>query len=272
MLVARQDPRLNGWAPLNSFPRVRVAIPDLVSRVRNFSAYADATTELVLGPLVNRVERLSAVTMDHMLFVNQGNRFDPIPLPAEAQFAPAFFAGIADFDGDEFEDIVLSQNFFPTATGIPRYDTGRGLLLRGDGRGGLQPVPGPASGLMVYGDQRGAAYADFDADGRLDLVVSQNAGATRLFQNRGAKPGLRVRLLGSSDNPDGVGSQIRIRYQDHMGPVREVHAGSGYWSQNGAVQVFGLEKRPIAVWVRWPGGDEVQVPVPDGATEIGVRR
>jgi len=69
-----------------------------------------------------------------------------------------------------------------------------------------------------------------------------------------------------------VGAQIRIVYGARMGPVREVEAGSGYWSQNGAVQVFGLAAAPTAVWVRWPGGAVVQVPVPPGSREVTVRR
>ena len=107
--------------------------------------------------------------------------------------APAFYVGVADFNGDGNEDVFLSQNFYPTAVGTPRYDAGRSLLLFGDGTGGLTPVTGTQSGLVVYGDQRGAAYADYDGDGRLDLVVSQNGAATRLFHNQGAKTGLRVR-------------------------------------------------------------------------------
>ena len=108
----------------------------------------------------------------------------------------------------------------------------------GDGKGGLTPMSGAHSGIDVYGDQRGAAYADFDHDGRLDLVVSQNGATTRLFHNRGAKPGLRVRVVGPPANPDAVGAQIRVVYGDRMGPVREIQAGSGYWSQNGATQVI----------------------------------
>lgn len=268
MLLARYDERLRGLAPLNSFPRVRVAIPDLPSRASTFAAYADATVDRVLGPQAGKVDRKPIVTLDHMMLLNRGSHFDAIPLPAEAQLSPAFYAGIADFDGDGFEDVFLSQNFFPTAVGIPRYDAGRGLLLRGDGEGRLEPIPGNRSGILVYGDQRGAAYADFDADGRLDIAVSQNGAATRLFRNREAKPGLRVRLRGQAPNPDAVGAQLRVVYGDRMGPVREIHAGSGYWSQNGAVQVLGLAATPTAVWVRWPGGSQSRVAVPSGRREI----
>ncbi len=272
MLLARYDSRLGAPAPLNSFARVRVALPAVVSRIRTFTAYADASLDQVLGPLAAGVQRLQAVTLDQTAFLNRGGHFEAVPLPTEAQLAPASYAGIADFDGDGNEDVFLSQNFYPTAVGTPRYDTGRGLLLTGDGQGGLRPVPGALSGLAIYGDQRGAAYSDFDADGRLDLVVSQNGAATRLFHNRGAKAGLRVRISGPAANPDGVGAQIRIVYGDRMGPVREVHAGSGFWSQNGAVQVFGLSGTPTAVWVRWPGGSEARTPVPAGSGEVIVKR
>jgi hypothetical protein len=272
MLLAREDPRVGGLAPLNGFARVRVALPDVTSRLRTFADYADATVEQVLGTRGRGVHRDSAVTLDQMAFLNRGDHFEPVALPAEAQFAPAFYAGVADFDGDGKEDVFLSQNFYPTAVGIPRYDAGRGLLLLGDGKGGLTPVSGARSGILVYGDQRGAAYADFDRDGRLDLVVSQNGAATKLLHNRGATPGLRVRVVGSAANPDAVGAQLRVVYGDRMGPVREIQAGSGYWSQNGAVQVFGLAGTPTAVWVRWPGGRTQTVPVPNGAREVVVRR
>ena len=139
---------------------------------------------------------------------------------------------------------------------MPRYDAGRGLLLLGDGKGGLTPMPGQRSGIVVWGDQRGAAHADYDGDGRLDLVVSQNGAGTKLFHNRGATPGLRVRLQGRAGNPDGIGAVIRLVYGERMGPARVVQAGSGYWSENGAVQVMGRAGQPTAVFVRWPDGRE----------------
>ena len=272
IVQARTDPRVHGLAPLNGFQRMRVVLPDLASRIKSFGAYADATVEQILGPAMAKVQRTEILTLSHTLFLNRGDHFVAVELPVESQFAPAFYVGIADFDGDGKEDVFLAQNFSGTAIGLPRYDAGRGLLLRGDGKGGLTPMSGRAAGIAVYGDSRGAAYADFDGDGRLDLAVSQNAGVTRLFRNRLATPGLRVRLRGPATNPDGVGAQLRMVYGTRMGPVREVQAGSGYWSQNGAVQVLGLSAAPTAVWVRWPGGHETRVPVATGLREVTIAR
>ena len=83
---------------------------------------------------------------------------------------------------------------------------------------------------------------------------------------------LRVRVAGSAANPDAIGAQLRVVYRDGSGPVREIQSASGYWSQHGAVQVFGLRGAPMAVRVRWPGGAETTVPVPTGGREITVRR
>lgn len=271
MMMGRRDQRLNGLKPMAGYARVRVAVPSITGRAKSFSSYADASIETLLADTRAPVSRLEAVTLDHTVFLNRGDRFESRPLPAEAQLAPAFYAGVADFDGDGNEDVFLSQNFYPTILGAPRYDAGRSILLTGDGKGTLAPMAGARSGLVVYGDQRGAAYSDYDADGRLDLVVTQNGAATRLFRNTGAKPGLRVRLAGPPANPDGVGAQVRMVYGDRMGPVREVQSGSGYWSQNGAVQVFGTSSAPTEVWVRWPGGRESRAPIAAGAREITVR-
>jgi hypothetical protein len=272
MLLARQDPRVGGLAPYTSYARARMAVANLVGRVNSFAAYADASVDRVLGSYAGTAERLEARSLDHVLFLNRGDRFQRVPLPAEAQWAPAFAAAVADADGDGAEDLFLGQNFSPTVVGTPRYDAGRSLLLRGNGSGGLEPMSGTASGLVVYGDQRGAAFADADGDGRLDLAVSQNGAETRFFRNTGGKPGLRVRLDGGPMNPGGVGAQVRVVYGERMGPVREVQAGTGYWSQHGAVQVMGLDGEPTAVWVRWPGGETVRVAVGGGVREVVVVR
>jgi hypothetical protein len=270
MLIGRQDARIGAVAPLNSYARARAVIPDLPARIGTFSAYADASLDQVLGAAKARTTQTSIATLDHMVFMNRGGRFEARALPTEAQLAPAWYVGITDFDGDGTEDAFLSQNFYATAVGIPRFDSGRGLMLMGDGKGALTPMAGQRSGILVYGDQRGAAYSDYDADGRVDLVVSQNAAPTRLLHNVGAKPGLRVRLRGPAANPDAVGAQVRAVYGSRMGPVREIQAGSGYWSQNSVVEVFGGPQMPTEIWVRWPGGSETRAQVAPGTREVTV--
>jgi len=271
VVEAQFDDARRGTYPLETLSRMTLAIPSTRRRTARFAAYAQATVEQVVGPELDRGGKLVVTTLDHTVFLNRGSRFEAVSLPAEAQFAPAFYAGVADFDGDGQEDVFLSQNFFPTEIGTRRYDAGRGLWLKGDGAGGLRPVPGQESGIRVYGDQRGAALADYNADGRVDLVVSQNGAETKLYRNQRGQPGLRVRLAGPDHNPNGVGAVLRLVYATGRGPAREVHAGSGYWSQDGAVQVLGQRGSPVAVWVRWPGGAETEAPVEAGAREATIR-
>ncbi len=235
------------------------------------TAYGDATLQQVIGPPLVNASVLQATAFDHVVFFNRGSVFEAVALPPAAQLAPAFAVAAADLDGDGAEDLFLSQNFFPTEPGGARLDAGRGLWLRGDGAGGLTPVPGQLSGITVYGDQRGAALADYDQDGRVDLVVTQNGAETKLYRNAGARPGLRVRLVGPVGNPDAVGASLRLVTATGRGPVREIQAGSGYWSQHAAVQVLGDAQRATGVWVRWPGGTETEVPVAPGSRELTIR-
>ncbi len=268
LIEAQWDPTGKVFAPRARLDVLGQELPVLVERFGSHRAYSEASIAAVLGWLPERPRMLEATTLASTVFFNRGDHFEAVPLPPQAQWAPAFGVTVADFDGDGNEDIFLSQNFFATAPETPRLDAGRGLWLRGDGTGKLEAIAGQRSGIEVYGEQRGCATADFDADGRSDLVVTQNGAPTRLFRNVGAKPGLRVRLVGPPANPDGIGAQLRWQAGSKLGPAREIHAGSGYWSQDGATQVLGLSEQATHLWVRWPGGGTSTVPLPPGAMEI----
>jgi len=241
-------------------------MPALLERFRSHKSFSEASMAEVLAPWQARGHKLAVTTLASMVFLNRGDHFESVALPREAQLAPAFGISVADFDGDGHEDIFLSQNFFATEPETPRLDAGRGLLLLGDGTGKFRPLSGTQSGIEVYGEQRGCAVSDFDGDGRPDLVVTQNGAATRLFHNLGGKPGARVHLHGPPGNPSGIGAVVRTKSGTTLGPAREIHAGSGYWSQDGAVTVLGGD--PAEIWVRWPGGGVTTVAVPPGANEV----
>jgi enediyne biosynthesis protein E4 len=271
LMESNVDPSLKKRVPLLDFEFLAKGFPLLKAQFTSHQAFGRASLEEILGPSASAAAHDEINWLESTLFLNRGDHFEVRPLPVEAQMAPAFGICAGDLDGDGFEDLFLSQNFFDTPSMVPRYDAGRGLYLRGDGQGGFTPVAGQESGLTIYGQQRGCALADFNADGRVDLVVAQNAAETKLYRNQLAKPGLRVRLQGPPQNPTGTGAVLRLRTKDRLGPAREIHAGSGFWSQDDVVQVMaGGGDPPSLVWVRWPGGKIQTKSVPAKAKEITV--
>jgi hypothetical protein len=268
LLESYFDPALAKYVSSLNLDASARGLPFVKAAYTSYDAWATASMEDVLNKSAAKERFLEANWLESTVFLNRGDYFEAHVLPLESQLSPAFAVCVADFDGDGAEDIFLSQNFFGVDTSTSRYDAGRGLLLQGDGHGGFRAVPGQESGLRIYGEQRGAAVADFDGDGRVDLVVSQNGGETKLFHNLAAKPGLRIRLAGPAANPQAIGAVLRLHYGDHPGPAREIHGGSGYWSQDSVIQVMAEPTPPSQLWVRWPGGKTNSFDVPPDAREI----
>jgi hypothetical protein len=63
---------------------------------------------------------------------------------------------------------------------------------------------------------------------------------------------------------------LRLVFGGRMGAAREIHGGSGYWSQDSVVQVMGCPETPTRIWIRWPGGKTTTSPIPTDAKEITV--
>jgi enediyne biosynthesis protein E4 len=271
ILESHFEPAMQAYAPDRMLDSVARSMPFLLDRFSTHQTWAEASVKTILAERENRTRFVEANWLESTAFLNRGNRFEARLLPLEAQLAPAFAVGVADYDGDGHEDLFLSQNFFGVDSETSRYDAGRGLWLQGDGQGGFRAVPGQESGVKVYGEQRGAAVADFDGDGRVDLVVTQNRAATKLFRNITGRPGLRVRLTGPEGNPHGISAVVRLQFGQALGPAREIHGGSGYWSQESVAPVLATPTVPTGVWVRWPGGRVVTNQLPRDAREVEVR-
>ncbi|HJY85664.1 MAG TPA: CRTAC1 family protein [Candidatus Acidoferrales bacterium] len=103
---------------------------------------------------------------------------------------------------------------------------------------------------------RGAAYGDIDNDGALDLLMATNGGPAVLFHNEGtANHRLRVRLIGSRSNRDGIGAVVAVTAGGET-QRQMLRSGSSYLSQSELVLTFGLGSLPEAeaLEVRWPSG------------------
>lgn len=262
-------PELNALAPRRLLSPLAQALPRLETLFPTHRDFSTATVPQMFQRLQVDPKDVQAATLASMVFFNRGDHLDAVPLPTEAQWAPVFGLALSDFDGDGKEDVFLAQNFFALRPELPRLDAGRGLLLRGAG-GGLVPSSGAASGVKVYGEQRGCAAADFNEDGRVDLVIAQNGAATRLFKNANGVPGVRLHLLGPAGNPAGVGAVIRTVDVDGNGRAQEIHGGSGYWSQDSSVVVLSGKQPLRRLSVHWPGDKMIGVEVPRGSHVIAI--
>jgi len=257
IVEAHYDDEFQDFVPERGFSCISNAMPFVKEEKQTFFNYAQSNLYDIFGNSLTKTQYLEANTLESTVFINTGNEFTPVILPFESQITTAMHAGVADINGDGHEDIFLSQNFFAVQKETDRNDSGRGLVILGNGKGNFESLPGHLSGILIYGEQRGAAFADYNMDARIDLLVTQNGAQTKLYQNKNSKPGLRVILRGPKNNPWSFGSKIRIQYNDGtMGPMREIQSGSGYWSQNSSIQVMGLKRKAKKVYIQWPDGSK----------------
>lgn len=130
-------------------------------------------------------------------------------------------------------------------------------LFHNQGKGQFTEVTtevGPALGMPRVG--RGAAYADIDNDGDLDLLVTTNGGPAILLRNDGSSnKSVRIKLMGTRSNRDGIDAVVSLRAGNDK-QMQMLRSGSGYLSSSELVLTFGLAQHTQAdeVEIRWPSG------------------
>jgi len=131
-------------------------------------------------------------------------------------------------------------------------------LFLGNGKGAFRDAAAEVGGGFEQPKvARGLAYADFDRDGDLDLLLTTNNGPAYLYRNDqlAGNRSIRFRLVGTKSNRDAIGATVRIS-SGGLSQSRMVKSGSSYLSQSELRLTFGLEKRDRVdrVVITWPSG------------------
>jgi enediyne biosynthesis protein E4 len=200
------------------------------------------------------------------LYHNEGNGLFVDEAPSSAvgrasllslTFGVFFF----DYDLDGYPDLFAANGHIDEEIGRvqPKVQYRQlPLLFRNLGNGKFENVS------ASVGEQfprpmvaRGAAYADIDRDGDLDLLITTNDGPAYLYRNDlgNGNHWITVRTVGSKSNRDGIGAVVRIETRSGK-QWSMVRSGSSYCSQSDLALTFGLGSDTLvsSLEIEWPSG------------------
>ena len=188
---------------------------------------------------------------------NQGKSFEQVKLP-DTNWVRAYGVAAIDYDNDGWVDLV--------AVGETKDGKGEIRLFRNLGPDGFKDVTAE-TGLdkIQLKEPRAIITGDYDNDGAVDLLITQNQGPAVLLRNEGGNKNssLRLALKGLNDNKSAIGTKVEV-FSDGIRQKFEVYGSSGYLGQNSPYLTIGLGQAKEADVVRmlWPTGvlqDEIEV-------------
>lgn len=167
--------------------------------------------------------------------------------------------GFHDFDCDADLDLFIAcGHVYPSAeTDDPntKYRQRNQLYTQAAGRLALVADGGPAADVRAV--SRGTAFGDYDADGDVDILVTNLNEASTLMRNDTATAGawLQIALEGRAVNRDGIGARVEVFVGDTVKTL-ERRSGQSFLSSNSPWLHVGLgaAERVERVRVTWPGG------------------
>lgn len=202
---------------------------------------------------------------------------------------------LADFDNDGLKDIFISNGVIKDYTNQDfrtalreRNEKGESMSLDAV----LALMPSQKLDNYVYKNQgdlkfekvieawgledptfsQGAAYADFDNDGDLDLIVNNANDDIGLYRNNANENFIQVQLKGQNSNPIGIGSGVYVETAKGI-QFQKLYLARGYQSSVPNVLHFGLGQNPDvkAIYVEWPDGkiSKVENPAINKTLNIG---
>jgi enediyne biosynthesis protein E4 len=161
-----------------------------------------------------------------------------------------------DYDLDGYPDILAANGHIEEEIGRvqPKVQYQElPLLFHNAGHGKFEPVNAFSRPMVA----RGAAYGDFDRDGDLDVLFTNNNGPAYLYRNDGGNRNhwLQLKLVGTKSNRSAIGAVARVTSAGGT-QWQTVHSGSSYCSASDLALTFGLGKDATAttIEIEWPSG------------------
>jgi enediyne biosynthesis protein E4 len=202
---------------------------------------------------------------DH-LWHNEGSGFfaevsDQAGITRPTHDVLSFGGGFFDYDNDGWLDIFIANgHVYPEveqASPEIHYKQ-TNMLFHNEGQGKfIETTKLAGSGFQTPYVGRGVAFADFDNDGFMDVIVANNGDPPLLLHNGGGNGNhfLNFKLVGTKSNRDAMGARVRV-VAAGISQIREIAGGGSYLSQSDPRANFGMGKasRADSVEVTWPSG------------------
>ena len=168
--------------------------------------------------------------------------------------------GMFDFDNDGRKDLFYAISHFPgTEPQVHSPPQLPSCVLRNLGGARFEDVSRSAGpDFQRAALHHGAAFADFDNDGRVDVVVTAIDSPLELYKNvsSGAGHWVALRLTGTRSNREGLGARVRLTLPDGRNLYNTATTSAGYASSSEPLVRFGLGPYEYAseIVLQWPGG------------------
>lgn len=203
------------------------------------------------------------------LYHNNGDgTYTDVTFPAGVGLNSQYVAwgcGFLDYDNDGWQDIFqVNGHVYPEidAYHIEQMYKNPRLLYRNLGNGHFKDVSSDmGSGMAERFSSRGAAFGDYDNDGRVDALILNMNDPPSLLHNEGGTAGnwIKLKLIGTTCNRTAIGARVRVTTGAHV-QMDEVHSGTSVMSQSDLRLHFGVGRVEVidTIEVKWPTTQKVE--------------